>query len=1080
MLRKPWDIYESALLLDTLILIESGLKTRKNGIEELSYSLRALGKSRGLFIDEKYSNTNGISMRLSGMQYAWTDGTKGWDGRAKIFYEIVDIYRHNPAEYQRILSEAKAMTTTNTVADQFCSWLAERVSPAKLSELYYMYTLIDDFCMSRKITDRPLLSIVDLKTVKKVFNIVEQNKVFRFMHRGQTIRISAAARYYLTFITENGASPAINSANFKTPATIVTDAAKPTTVVAEIIKAHIDYVDNRDKQGCLWIWGGSELQAFVNKCAKNGVVFHYSKMGCLASRNTIAWWTTDEYDNTKNSNLNSSDEILNSNRTQNDIASIHQPVVAQERELELSHTKVVDFNESADYTNTVPVSYSYFGELFSVSSWQDVYCKVLKSLYDDYDLTKLKGKTTNNGKRMLWGNKYQTSRMKRPFAINKGELYADIGFENNAIVKLISTLLEFCRVDYENVVISYNDSKPKHIAENEATMAAVSKQVDVSEPTVENKQVDAIKCNKTLFFDWLKENPATKSSHLAIYLSVRQIEKFIETSAHTASSLYELDMLNDVVDLSYQLMADDSFLKLDKYNRGALAEALQIYVDFAKEHLPTGAQKNNPETENKTENIQKTTNGLKDQYSTILETNFPDGFRPNKAIDRNRFRMYFAEEYSEELKDSDDQIVNQLLKIGTLRNNRIFIKDEAEQKDLIMEIEDTIIQTFGNGASCIYIDCLYNRFHSELSESLHIYDVEAFENVLLGRCNRRYYKRYNYLCNLGSVANPQRDVLSYMKRHHVPVTYDEIANDIWYIPLDKIKQILVTAIETVNAAPEAYMYAPNLPINEDELKTITAHVHSALLQRSYISDVELMQIIKDNCPSVAMNTSEYPVWGLRNVFSYLLRKEFSFRGGIISRKGEEISMTEVFSDFCKRNERLTVDELKSFAGELETVIYWEPVYAEMIRINHSEFIRKDQLSFDVDRIDAVLDMLISDEYVPLKSINLFLHFPPLCIGWNSFVLESYVANYSNKYRLLHAGFAAADCYGAIVKRDSGILDYRSLLVDVLANNRTWKSKADALEILVRDSYQQRRSYSDIEKVMQEARAKADTQKSNNT
>ena len=1074
MIRKPWDIYESALLLDTFLLIESGHKTRKNGVDELSSSLRALGTSRGLIIDEKYRNANGIAMQLNNLQYAWTDGAKGLPCSSKIFYEIVEIYRNKPTEYQRLLSEAKAMTTTKTVADQFCAWLAERVSPAQLSELYQMYPLIDDFCMSRKITDRPLLSIVDPKTAKKVFDTVEQNKVFRFMHRGQTIRLSSAARHYLTYITENAGSLVENSADVKAPDAVVAPPAKTATVISDIIDAHIDYVDNREKQGCLWILGGRELQPFIDKCAAKGVVFHYSWSGCRASKGSPAWWTTDEYANTKSS-IPSNTEAAPPSQEQNTISTINVAAeIDQEHQTSPVQTETVDFNGSVDYTKTAPVSFSYFGEMFIVSSWQDVYCKALRCLSEDYDLTSLQGRTANHGERLLWGDKSQTSRMKQPFALDQDEMYADIGFGNNTIVKLISTLLKFCRVDYENVNITYTSGETKPVSATENPVTVGSKQVAIHEASSENDQYEDIKKNKNRFFEWLKENPATRSSHLMIYVSARQIEKFLESSDYATSSLYGLNNLVDVVNLSYQLMADDSFIKLDKDNRGALVEALQLYIDFAKKSLSTETQNTNLETEARTDSnsSQEILAGSKDRYSTILEENFPDGFRPNKAIDRNRFRMYFAEAFTEEITDSDEQLINRLLKIGTLRNDRIFVKDEAEQKDLIMEIEATIIQAFGNGASCIYIDCLYNRFQSELSESLHIYDAEAFENVLLGRGNRRYYKRYNYLCNFGCEANPQRDVLRYMRLRHVPVTYEEIAKDLWYIPLDKIKQVLVNANETVNAAPEAYMYAPNLPINEDELKTISVHVHSALLQRPYISDVELMQIINDHCPSVAMNTSEYPVWGLRNALSYLLRYEFSFRGAIISRKGEEISMAEVFSDFCKRNDHLTVDELKNFASELDTVIYWDSVYEEMIRINHSEFIRKDQLSFDVDRIDAVLDMLISDAYVPLKSITLFLHFPPLGVSWNSFVLESYIANYSKKYELMHASFSATDCCGAIVRKDSGIPDYRSLLVEVLANNRTWKSKADALELLVRDAYQQRRSYSDIEKVMREAKAKA--------
>lgn len=967
------------------------------------------------------------------------------------------------------------MTNANTVADQFCAWLAERVTGAQLSELYQMYPLIDDFCMSRKVTDRPLLTIVDIQKIKRARDTVERNKIFRFMHRGKTVKISAAIRYYLDFVTANIDFLAADDGDRHAVAAAAPGAA---TLVADVVNSHIDYIDNRNKGGCLWILGGLEMQGFVDSCAAKGARFHYSQRGCRASKENPAWWTTDEYDTAEKPVQNEpvqnmEEEAARPQLQSGAISTECTPVIEHEREKQ--GIELVDFNSETDYTDTSPTSCAYFGEQLHVSSWQEAYCKVLKWLSADYDLRGLRGRTANQGKRLLWGSKSQITRMKRAFVFGQNDFYADVGFGNNTIVKLISILLKYCRIDCENIIITYTkdkiDTKDKteSISTAEAPAAVEAAAAEKPESVVESGETDVVRQNKNRFFEWLKANSGAGASYLMTYASVRKIEGYLEASGNANSSLYASKDTEEMLNLSRRLVIDSAFMKLDRDNRGALVEALQLYVDYIKEQMPAKADTSDPEKEECSADIRESTGGFADRYAAILKTNFPDGFRYDRAIDRNRFRMYYSEAYSEDIIDSNEQLIERLLKIGTERNGRIFVRDAAEQKDLIREIDDTIVRTFESGASCIYIDCLYKRFQRELSERLHIYDAEAFESVLLGRADQQYCKKYYYLCRHGCDANPQRDVLSYMKLHHVPVTYDEIAGDIWYIPLDRIKQILVTAIETVNAAAEAYLYAPNLPINEDELKIIAAHVRAALLQRPYISDVELKQLIDEYCPSVALNTAEYPLWGLRNVLGYLLRDEFSFRGAIISKKGEEISMAEVFSDFCRRNDHLTVDALKSFAGELDTVIYWDSVYEEMIRINQNEFIRKDQLTFDVGRIDPVLEMLISEEYLPLKSITLFLHFPTIGVSWNSFVLESYVANYSRKYALLHAGFSATDCCGAIVRRDSKITDYRALIVDVLANDKGWKTKADALELLVKESYQRRRSYSDIENVMQEAR-----------
>ena len=462
---------------------------------------------------------------------------------------------------------------------------------------------------------------------------------------------------------------------------------------------------------------------------------------------------------------------------------------------------------------------------------------------------------------------------------------------------------------------------------------------------------------------------------------------------------------------------------------------------------------------------------VKERYARILQEKFEDGFRPGKNIDRDRFRMYYTDLFGSDIAEDDESLVHILLEVGTLRDERIFVKDTSEQTDLIEEINETIMATFDQGASCIYLICIFEKYKEALAESLHIYSVESFENILFNGANRQYFKRHNFLFSFKREPDPSTDVVNYMKGSNHPVSYSELEENLWYIPLEKIKAILVTTPGIVNVAPESYFFAANLPASDAEIQKIAELIHSTLLQRSYISDVELIHLIEKHCPSVIMNTSEYPTWGLRNVLAYILRDRFSFRGAIISGKGEEISMSEVFADFSKQNERMTLDDLRNFANELNTVIYWDSVYSETVRITQNEFIRKDQVNFEVERIDRVLEGLIPGPYLPIKEINLFLHFPAIGIKWNKFVLESYVANYSKAFRLLHASFSATDCCGAVVRKSSDISDYRSLIVDVLAKNPSWKTKKDALQLLVDYGYQQRRSFSDIENVMAEAASK---------
>ena len=138
-------------------------------------------------------------------------------------------------------------------------------------------------------------------------------------------------------------------------------------------------------------------------------------------------------------------------------------------------------------------------------------------------------------------------------------------------------------------------------------------------------------------------------------------------------------------------------------------------------------------------------------------------------------------------------------------------------------------------------------------------------------------------------------------------------------------------------------------------------------------------------------------------------------------------------------------------------------------ISQDEFVPKGTIQFDTTATDEVLDEMTDGEYQPLNNYRLFLHYPPISVRWNSFVLESYVAGYSRTFTLMHASYTASECYGAIVRRDSQIKDFQSLVTDVLAHSDGWQTKNDALALLVERGYLQRKHYTKIDAILPEAK-----------
>ena len=79
----------------------------------------------------------------------------------------------------------------------------------------------------------------------------------------------------------------------------------------------------------------------------------------------------------------------------------------------------------------------------------------------------------------------------------------------------------------------------------------------------------------------------------------------------------------------------------------------------------------------------------------------------------------------------------------------------------------------------------------------------------------------------------------------------------------------------------------------------------------------------------------------------LLRDRFTFNGAIVSEKGHALTLREVWRDYCRNSDRLTLAALKELAAEVNSTIYWDDVFREMVRISENEFVNRKRIRFSV-------------------------------------------------------------------------------------------------------------------------------------
>lgn len=265
-----------------------------------------------------------------------------------------------------------------------------------------------------------------------------------------------------------------------------------------------------------------------------------------------------------------------------------------------------------------------------------------------------------------------------------------------------------------------------------------------------------------------------------------------------------------------------------------------------------------------------------------------------------------------------------------------------------------------------------------------------------------------------------------------------------------------------------YFHESIVEFTTDEMIKIVKWINEAIADKEYMGGKELVDLIGRNLPDIHERYSFLTWLGLRDVLRYKLRDEFSFKGKIISAYGKELSMIKVFENFAKSHEYFTLDQLNTLKTELDTPIYFDAVYENSLRINKEEFVSKDKAKFDVTATDFAIEMFCTGDFVSIKDVNLFGGFPNAYFSWNAFLLQHYVANYSKKFKLLHAGFTANKPVGAIVKRNSSLDTFDDVVIRAVAESNVSLNSNSILEFLCASGYLARKSYGKMDELISQA------------
>jgi len=1053
--RQPsWDKYEAVVLLEGFLLSLRGDIARAEAVKAVSQDLRKMAINRGIAIDDTYRNENGISFQMKSMESAY-HGQTIFKPASQLFSEVADLYRSSEEEYQKLLKKAKAMINkTSSVEDTFMKYLAGKVTPAQLSELYLCYSEIEAFCLKLKILQSPLFQTTDFVVIKKVQRTIEQNKIFRMTHKKQFNKIVAAGRYYYTFIKELQSldDGATESKAIATEATSEQSVEKTipnnsNEAVEEVPLARTEQ-DHRLLQKYPIIYkrlfnalrdltfeslsslGAIELCDKINRIARPSVVEEIL--------DNVSWAQEED------------------ERYRFSVDVVYHHVVIDEpdpivEELQDNNAiQTIDFTKAFDLAHTKPEGLSYFGEKIEFDkSWTALYVSIVATLIEDYPHVFRAGMSfsKNNG-RIELARDTDFDFMYAPKPVPGTGFMLETNISANDFANKIRFIMDLCNVDYENIVITYS-RKTSSGRPSEVKRAANT--------TVPVKGIDA---NSRYFAQYMRDTLKMADATCRSYASaINNCETFAREHGLSSCRLYGVSNVV-AMETARLLLSNAEFLEYNAKQHNRFRAALQKYLAFLGSDTPaTVPAKAEAETPYRNEH-----------YEAVLKQNFKKGFRLESPLEIRKFRRYYTSIHSVELSDSDDDITLIIKKLCIEYDGKAFLPEVMLSEDLKNKLLQYIEDAFADGTKALYYQAIYTEFADAFLD-YHIHDAEMLKAYLTHIGSHRFFINRSFVSKEANVVlDPVSEIRSCLQGYGRPVEYEELFDALPHLPQSNIKFILASNGEFVNNGHGAYFHESIVRLSDEELEGISNIIQQTIDDNNFIGGNELYDAIKAKYPYIIEDNHTLTVYGFRDALKAKLGDKFSFKGNIISRAGQELSMADVFAKFAQNRDSFTLSELQSLANNLATVIYFDSVYENSLRISRDQFVSKSAAQFSIHETDEVLDRICTGKYMPIQGVTNFGIFPYAGYPWNSFLLEHYVANYSQKYMILHSNFNGTECAGAIVKRSAGIASFDDLIVDLLVNNKVEMKKGPVLQFLSDMGYLSRRRYSRIEALIIKANA----------
>lgn len=200
-IRIVWSEHEQAVLLQALIDVLNHKIERKQAISEVSKRLRKEAELRGLEINVKFRNDNGISLQMNCLEYAYTDGKSGLHVARGWYFDIVNTYRNDQDKFYKLLKEARIVSEASVKnKSAFQEWLERTMSNKDALDIMAELGALGILLKKKGVISKSILEIDDSNEISLLTDNIKSNKGIRIHSRSRRHLIISDLSKYKEFL----------------------------------------------------------------------------------------------------------------------------------------------------------------------------------------------------------------------------------------------------------------------------------------------------------------------------------------------------------------------------------------------------------------------------------------------------------------------------------------------------------------------------------------------------------------------------------------------------------------------------------------------------------------------------------------------------------------------------------------------------------------------------------------------------------------------------------------------------------------------------------------------------------------